>query len=477
MKWVHSLVTGAAVFLSAASAMAASASVSGATLNYTAGNNETNMVLITLSGSTYTINDSGASISPGSGCSGSGSTVTCTGSITTITVGLGNNGDQLWNMTNTAMNATGGSGNDTMVGGGGVDVLNGEGDNDIIHGRGSSDLLTGEAGTDQLYGGDAADYLNGGTGTDTLSGDGDNDTIEGGGGTGDIVSYATATGGVTVNLNTTGTAQNTGAAGSDTLSNVWGVVGSIHVDVLTSHASGSSLDGGQSADYLYGAAGADELRGGDGNDLLIALGGNDKLWGGAGDDYMEGGAANDELSGEGGQDYLVGDDFDVNTTDGDDTLVDSSGNNVLLGGGGSDNIWAFNSRKDIINCGNNVPDTATTDLLATETAVSGCLTVNQLGTGAAALGNAFCQVKAIVHTVCTQCHRPGGAGPMSLLTWADTQPTSATHAPSKIWQRMVFRVGAPLLFQMPQSRQLSSGEIGAFNTWNTAGGTGSDSCP
>jgi len=79
----------------------------------------------------------------------------------------------------TIENATGGSGNDTILGNSAENVLNGGAGNDILYGEDSDDTLNGGLGNDRLYGGagndkiffDAADdyaNVNGGEGFDTL---------------------------------------------------------------------------------------------------------------------------------------------------------------------------------------------------------------------------------------------------------------------------------------------------------------------
>ena len=99
-------------------------------------------------------------------------------------------------------NATGGSGDDTILGneitnvlkgGGGIDHIWGEGGSDEIHGGDGNDVLVGDFGTggagygddtlygdagdDQLYGEDGNDILWGGTGSDQYAGGTGNDTL------------------------------------------------------------------------------------------------------------------------------------------------------------------------------------------------------------------------------------------------------------------------------------------------------------
>lgn len=477
MKTIHAFLASTGVLLTTASVMASTVSVSGGQLTYTAASGEFNDVTITLSGSTYTVADPGGSIAnpAGAGCTWvNAHTATCTG-VTNLAVTLGDQPDKLHNNTSTPMNATGGTHNDQIWGGGGVDIINGDDDNDIIHGNGSGDLLVGGSGNDSLFGEAGVDYLNGGTGADTLEGGGDDDTIDGGGlgpvatSAVDMVSYLSALSAVTIDLGISGS-QNTGAAsaGTDTISNVQGVIGSAFGDTLTASAQGSVLSGDAGVDYLYGASG---------NDWLLGGADGDWMYGRAGDDYLEGGPGDDAMTGEEGQDYLLGDDDIPGNGGGNDTLIDGSGNNVLRGDDGNDNIWAYNSRKDVVECDNGT-DTATIDLVGTETSVTNCETLNQLGSGAAAVTNAFCPVKAIVKPICAHCHYTGNNA-VSLLTYADTQALNESGVP--IWQRMIARAGgaSPLNPMPPQSGggivgPLSAPEAALFTAWD---GSGSDTCP
>jgi serralysin len=209
-------------------------------------------------------------------------------------------------------NAIGGSGADTLTGNGADNWLQGNSGNDTLNGGTGDDRLSGGAGTNAVNGGagsDTADYsagvtaavtanlatgtatynsgaahdnfnsvenLFGSTFNDTLTGDANanviegnlgNDTLDGGAGI-DTVSYAHAAAAVTVNL-ATGGAQNTVAAGSDTLSNFENLAGSGFNDTLTGNASANVISGGGSNDLIDGAAGADTLIGGLGNDMFV----------------------------------------------------------------------------------------------------------------------------------------------------------------------------------------------------------------
>ena len=220
------------------------------------------------------------------------------------------------------------------------------------------------------------------TGTANLSGTGNalNNLIKGNagnnvmnGGTGiDTVSYAAATAAVTVSLVPT-TAQTTGGAGSDTITNFENLTGSAFADNLTGNTGNNRIDGGLGNDTLTGGTGNDTyvvdssadvivesgtaiteidsvsssvnwtlqarlenltLTGtsaisGGGNSLDNILTGNsvnNTLTGGSGNDTLNGGAGSDTLNGGAGNDHLAGgtgaDVFVFNSTVGSDTITD-----------------------------------------------------------------------------------------------------------------------------------------------------------
>ncbi|MGE0643952.1 MAG: calcium-binding protein [Nitrospira sp.] len=148
----------------------------------------------------------------------------------------------------------------------GAAAINGTGNenNNTIFGNDANNVLAGLDGDDALIGVNGHDQLIGGNGNDHLFDGNGNDTLNGGAGT-DTVNYANATAGVRVNLALTG-AQNTGGAGSDTLSQVEILFGTYFNDTLTGNAANNSLYGNNGDDTLTGGRGADFLNGGLGND-------------------------------------------------------------------------------------------------------------------------------------------------------------------------------------------------------------------
>jgi Ca2+-binding RTX toxin-like protein len=146
------------------------------------------------------------------------------------------------------------TGNDHLVGKG------------FMFGLAGDDGLIGSAGSDALYGDAGNDWLDGGAGSDL---------IDGGDGW-DVVSYQSATSGITVDLTSNA---NGGSASGDKILNIEVLQGSNHADMLT------GLDRGNgSGVQLYGEGGDDYLFGGAGNDLLDSGFGSDLLNGGAGAD-------------------------------------------------------------------------------------------------------------------------------------------------------------------------------------------------
>jgi len=225
----------------------------------------------------------------------------------------------------TAAQDTGGAGVDTLVS---IENLVGGAGNDVLGGDGKANVLSGGVGNDELHGAGGADLLDGGAGNDLLDG-----------GTGvDTASYAGFGAGIQVNLSLLG-AQNTGAAGIDTLLSI------------------ENLIGGAGNDVLIGDGGVNVLTGGAGNDLLSGAGGSDTLIGGAGDDLLDGGSGADTASYAGltagvsvdltlaGAQNTGGAGFDTlvsieNVTGGNgaDVLIGDAGTNVLNGGVGNDSL-------------------------------------------------------------------------------------------------------------------------------------------
>ncbi|MBG1266459.1 calcium-binding protein [Nostoc sp. WHI] len=178
------------------------------------------------------------------------------------------------------------------------DILTGNSGNNQIQGFGGADRINGGAGFDTAVYFDASSAVNvnlstgvvtGGSGGDTLisiervlgsrfndvlTGSGANesflgglgaDNINGGGGI-DTVEYDFVGSRVVVDL-ANGFA--TGGAGTDFISNVENIRGSIFADILTGNSVANVINGGNGNDALNGGAGADILTGGQGTDRFI----------------------------------------------------------------------------------------------------------------------------------------------------------------------------------------------------------------
>lgn len=146
---------------------------------------------------------------------------------------------------------------------------------DRMIGNGLANHISGLAGADKLYGAGGDDVLDGGAGADLISGGAGDDQLLGGSGA-DTADYLAATRTVVVDLALSG-AQATGGAGSDNLTSIENLNGSIYADRFSGNDLANVLSGGKGNDILRGAAGDDTLNGGTGSD---------KLSGGAGADYF-----------------------------------------------------------------------------------------------------------------------------------------------------------------------------------------------
>ncbi|UDM53020.1 VCBS domain-containing protein [Cupriavidus sp. MP-37] len=222
-----------------------------------------------------------------------------------------------------------------------------------LDGGSNNDALTGAAAGDVFIGGAASDTLRGGAGDDVLRGGAGDDTLDGGAGI-DMLDLSDASSGLTFALmQGSGTLVNLSSVGlgSDTYSNMEGVIGSRFNDSLTGSTANDILRGGAGNDTLDGGAGIDLLDFSDaagainftlvqgsgvasvnlsavnlGTDSYTRMEGvigsafNDTITGSSGNDVLRGGAGNDLLAGAAGNDLLVG----------------GAGADILTGGDGSD---------------------------------------------------------------------------------------------------------------------------------------------
>jgi Ca2+-binding RTX toxin-like protein len=205
-------------------------------------------------------------------------------------------GKVIVNLLATTNQATGGAGSDVLIS---IENVIGTSFDDTLQGDAHDNVLDGGLGNDTLSYGSSLqgvsvslavtgpqdthgsgidtvtgfENLIGSSSADTLEGDGGNNVLDGSGGV-DVVSYAHAAAGVSIDLNLT-TQQNTGGAGLDTLLRFESATGSAFADTLTGTSGVNALDGGGGDDILYGGAGNDHLDGGTGADQLYGGAGND----------------------------------------------------------------------------------------------------------------------------------------------------------------------------------------------------------
>lgn len=266
----------------------------------------------------------------------------------------------------------GGAGNDELVGGSGGDTLDG--------GAGD-DELSGHAGSDTVEGGAGADMLDGGTADGVTDGD-DTDA--------DTLSYASSTGGVTVNLATAGASG--GHANGDEIAVNRGVYDhdmddeTTELDVATfENVTGSdhhdSLSGDHRFNVLKGGGGDDSLRGGGDADHLVGGPGADRLDGGS---SLSAGADTEDDDTDDVQDIDwavyrpatagVTVNLDTNMGTGGDAMGDTLVNIELIWGSMHDDTFIASSGNDYIH-GDIQGDDGNGDTVSYETSRMG-VTVN-----------------------------------------------------------------------------------------------------
>jgi Ca2+-binding RTX toxin-like protein len=147
---------------------------------------------------------------------------------------------------------------DLLGGDAGDNVLRGGGGNDALSDGLGNDALYGEVGDDRLEGGAGNDRLDGGIGDDWLAAGTGDDVLEGGAGI-DTAAFGSGgfVAGVVADL-ASGTAQ--GAYhGSDRLSGIENLEGTLDDDRLAGDKRTNALDGRSGADVLEGRGGADQF--------------------------------------------------------------------------------------------------------------------------------------------------------------------------------------------------------------------------
>jgi Ca2+-binding RTX toxin-like protein len=322
----------------------------------------------------YLIEDLGAAIAPGSGCtSADANHLICAGdAVQQVFVVLEDGDDRLTTaglvypesalpFGQAPVAARGGDGSDTVLGGAGFDDF---------EGNVGDDLLDGGAGDDSVSGGEGDDALNGGDGRDLALGGDDDDTVLGG--PGDDVGVRGGAGDDTVD----GGDGNDAVMGNEGRDQVLGGAGNDRVDFALSSESdvaigADTLQGGPGDDEFYGGpAGSgsvpDEISGGDGTDTVdfsgrtapvtVDLDGRandgeagegdnvhgdvETVIGGPDDDKLTGSSVANNLDGRDGEDTLDGQGGDdmLDGRDGEDTLDGQGGDDMLDGRDGEDTL-------------------------------------------------------------------------------------------------------------------------------------------
>ena len=192
-----------------------------------------------------------------------------------------------------------------------ADWVNGDDGNDTINSGGGNDFVLGGAGNDSISGIAGEDTIEGGIGADTLNG---------GAGTADVLSYASSSAAVNINLETPSATG--GDATGDVISFFENILGSAFDDTLTGDGSANTIFGGAGNDTIDGGGASDCLNGDAGDDSILGGLGADTLLGGTGNDTLDGGVGNDSILGGDGNDFIIG-------GDGTDTLTGGLGNDIF----------------------------------------------------------------------------------------------------------------------------------------------------
>jgi Ca2+-binding RTX toxin-like protein len=198
------------------------------------------------------------------------------------------------------------------------------------------------SGVNRVIGSNFNDAIAGDSNNNVLEGGPGNDTMDGGAGN-DTASYVHAPGGVTVDLNNSGP-QNTGQAGTDTLTNLENLLGSDFNDTLTGKGN-STLEGRGGADQIIGHSGGADVASYEhaSTGVTVSLTNNSAVGTGdaAGDTFtfinnVRGSSFGDQITGNANANVLDG------GLGGNDQLIGLSGADKFVFHGGHLTITDFN---------------------------------------------------------------------------------------------------------------------------------------
>ena len=184
-------------------------------------------------------------------------------------------------------------------------LLAGTAGNDALTGTDFNDEIFADAGDDTIFGSDGLDEIDGGAGTDTVDYSGLGEAIEFRG----SVDYDVVL---------------TGGEGKDVLTDIEGLIGTAHDDLIRKTLSGlERIDGGAGNDTITGSSGNETMLGGDGDDLIYAYLGSDAVDGGTGADtlYLSGQRADFAVTQTGDQSVTLQQGDDIKTVTGIETFV------------------------------------------------------------------------------------------------------------------------------------------------------------
>jgi Ca2+-binding RTX toxin-like protein len=294
-----------------------------AAVHYVADPGETNHVTIDIAdtGDDLVIEDTGATIIPGAGCSSiDANTVQCADPDAVVEAALGDGDDFL---------ANDAEGRSVLRGGDGDDRIDGTDSNS----RFEKEYLFGDAGNDTLRGGGGTDMLNGGPGADLMSGGTSCDQETAGLCflNTDTVSYAGRVNRVRADADIEAADDGELGEGDTIMADVERIVGGKGNDVLGGITTNFEHFRGSGIRHFVGMT----LEGRSGNDVLRGTRAPDSIMGGAGDDILRGAGREDLLAAGPGDDRLFGD----------------QGRDRLRGGEGQDRLFARDHQRDHVNGG------------------------------------------------------------------------------------------------------------------------------